>query len=357
MAEVDRVQTVTETVPEPPAPKRGEIRVDLGKLGSDDIGDVGDALAGLFPEDQQEIQQPGQRPVADTEEAETLPIGEHEDGQSEQQEVAAIEPPVSWTADEKHLFAQLPPELQQTVLRRESERDRAISTQSQKASEEARRLETERTALANDRAQQVSLLQSVLFQLTPEFQRFQTIDWDTLAREKPAEWAMQRQAFDGLQMRWQVAQQQIGQIQEQAQAEQRKQFQSYLATEHQKLTEKIPEFADRGKLKAFADDLIRYLPEFTQQEINSVADHRQLMIARDAMLYRKAVALRAQAQTKRAPTAQTQRQPLRPTARRGDAGEEANGRRLGALHETLRNRGTTQAAADLLEATGIFGKA
>jgi hypothetical protein len=353
MAEVDRIQPVNGAAP---PPKAGEVQIDAGRLGSDDIGEVGDALAGLFP-DHTPIQQ-RETPAEDAEQEETPAIGEHEDGQSEQPEGAAIEPPVSWTAEEKQLFAQLPPELQQTVLRRESERDRLTSTQSQKASEEARRLEAERTLLANDRAQQVTLLQSVLYQLTPELQRFQQIDWDKLARERPAEWAQERQAFDGLQMRWNIAQQQIGQIQTQQQNDQAKQQQTFLQAEHTKLVEKVPEFADRAKLKAFGEDLVKYLPEFTAQEINSVADHRQLMIARDAMLYRKAMALRAQAQTKRTPPAQTQRQqPLRTNARRGDAGEEANGRVLGALHETLRNKGTTQAAADLLTATGIFGKA
>ena len=168
---------------------------------------------------------------------------------------------------------------------------------------------------------------------------------------------MQRQAFDGLQQRWNIAQQQIGQIQQQAQAEQQKQFQSYLQSEVTKLTEKIPEFADRTKLRAFSEDLIKHLPEFTAQEINGIADHRLLLVARDALKWRQAIAARQQAQMKRVPPAQTQRQPLRTNARRGDAGEEANSRVLGALHETLRTRGTTQAAADLLTATGIFGKA
>jgi len=312
----------------------------------------------LFPEEQPEIQQERGKPApADTEQEEIPAIGEHEEGHSEQQEIAAIEPPVSWTADEKQLFAQLPPALQQTLLRRESERERLTSTQSQKATEAEKRLDAERQQLANDRANQVTLLQSVLFQLPPDFQRFQNIDWDTLARERPAEWAQQRQAFDGLQMRWNIAQQQLGQIQQQAEAEQRKPFQSYLQLEHTKLVEKIPEYADRTKLKAFADDLIKHLPEFTAAEINGVADHRYLMIARDAMRYRQAVAARQQAQAKRVPPAQTQRQPLRTNARQGDAREVAHDRQLGALHETLRNKGTTQAAADLLAATGIFGKA
>ena len=337
-----------------PPPKPGEIQIDTSRLASDDIGEIGDALVGLFPDEPQNL--PPVQPGADAEEAETLPIGEHEDGHSEHLETGAIEPPASWTAEEKQQFKELPPAAQAAISRRESERERLLSTQSQKASEEAKRLETERQALANDRAQQVTLLQSVLFQLTPDLQRFQNIDWDKLATEKPAEWAQQRQAFDGLQMRWNMAQQQITGIQQTQRAEQEKQMQTFLQAEHQKLVEKVPEFADRVKLKSFGEDLAKYLPELSAQEINSVADHRQLLIARDAMLYRKAVALRESAKGKQVP-ATPQRQPLRPVARQGSAREEAQERQLGALHDNLRKTGSMQSAADLLAATGIFGKA
>lgn len=346
-----------------PAPKPGEVQIDLGKLGGDDMGAAGDALAGLFADEDQpkEIQQEAAQSdqPADTEQEETPAIGDTEDGHSEQPEGAAIEPPATWTAEEKQAFAALPPEAKAAMapfLRRESERERLTSTQSQKAAEAAQRLEAERQQVAQDRAQQVTLLQSVLFQLTPELQRFQNVDWNKLAAEKPAEWAQQRQAFDDLQLRWNMAQQQIARIQDSQRAEQEKQHSTYLKGEYEKLVTKVPEYADRGKLKAFQDDLVKYLPEYTAQEIAAIGDHRLLLAARDAMLYRKAVALRAQAKTKLVP-APGAKPPLKPMARReASAREEADARQLGALHETLRRSGTTQAAADLLASTGIFGK-
>lgn len=340
-----------------PALKPGEVKIDLGKLNGNEA-DAGEALAGLFAEEpeEQEIRQEGGEIAqpADTGQEETPATGD-EEGQTEQPQVAAIEPPNSWTAEEKQLFTQLPPELQQAVVRRDSEREKLTLTQSQKATEEAKRLEAERQQVANDRAQQVTLLQSVLFQLTPELQRFQNIDWDKLAREKPAEWAQERQAFDGLQLRWNMAQGQIARIQDQQRQEADKQQRTFLTEQYGKLIEKVPEFADKAKFKAAGEEIAKYLPEFTAEEISGIADHRQFLAARDAMLYRKAQALRLQAQTKKVPATPV-RAPLKPAARQGNAREEAQARELGALHETLRKSGTTQAAADLLVATGMFNK-
>ena len=255
-----------------PTPKPGEVQIDKAALNSDDIGTIGNALTGLFPDEDsapaaQEIQQESQEAQpADTGQEETPATSDTEDGHSGDAEARPTEPPASWTAEAKELFAKLPPELQQAVAKRESDREAFLTTQSQKATEEAKRLEAERQQVAQDRAQQVTLLQSVLYQLTPELQRFQGIDWDKLAAEKPAEWAQQWQAFSSLQARWNMATQQIGRIQEQQRVEAETKHNEFLKGEYEKLTQKVPELADRTKLKAFQDDLVKYLPEYTPQE-------------------------------------------------------------------------------------------
>lgn len=338
--------------------KPGEVRIDVGALSGDSF-QAGEALKGLFADDEdaQEIRQEAgdAAPPAETGQEETPATGDTETGQSEQEETSAIEPPVSWTAEAKQRFAQLPPELQTYVAERESERERLIATQGQKASEETRRLEAERTALANERAQQTQLMQGVLLQLTPELQRFQQIDWDKLAAEKPAEWAQQWQAFSSLQARWNMATQQIGRIQEQQRVEAETKHNEFLKGEYQKLTEKVPELADRTKLKAFQDDLVKYLPEYTPQELAGIADHRILLAARDAMLFRKDRALREQAKAKLKPNAAAPVRQLKPVARQGGAAEAAKQKEIAALHETMRKSGgTTQSVADLLAGTGMF---
>ena len=338
------------------APKPGEVRVSVDALGSDDIADVGDALAGLFAEDAgQEIQQ--EQEPANTEQEEIPAIGDTEDGQSEQTDESAIEPPISWTADAKEEFKQLPPSMQSRIAKRESERETCLATQSQKATDEAKRLEADRQQVANDRALQTRQFQTVLLQLAPDFQRFQNTDWAKLALEKPAEWAAQRQAFDDLQSRWNMATQQVAGIQQQQQAEQEKQIKATIQAESEKLVAKVPEFADRAKLKAFGEDLAKHFAELTPAELGSITDHRQIMILRDALNWRHLQANKTAALAKRAqPNANPTRR-LAPVPRQGNAREEAQSRQLGALHEILWKTGSIQSAADMLAATGIFGKA
>lgn len=343
------------------APAPGDVQIDLAALSSDDIGQAGDALAGLFPDlrNTPEIQQEvNDDQPADAEAEETLPIGEDETGHSEPGTAPAIEPPVSWTAEEKQLFTQLPPELRQTLARRESERERLTQTQANEAGERAKGLEAERTQLATVRAQQVNLAGALLLQLYPELERFQKTDWETLARERPAEWAQQRQAFDGLQVRIGTAQRQLADIQQQQQTDQAAQQQTFLKEQQKLLLEREPAFGDALKSKALRDDLVKFLPEVTTEELGAISDHRHLLIARDAMLYRKAVAARAEALAKKVPGAQPQpKQRLAPAPRRsGSAGEEAQARQIAGLHENLRNSGRIQDAASLMAASGMFGK-
>jgi len=59
-----------------------------------------------------------------------------------------------------------------------------------------------------------------------------------------------------------------------------------------KLLEKAPELKDQAKAKAFEADLRKTLKAdgFSDEEINGLTDHRMILIARDAMLYRAAKA-------------------------------------------------------------------
>lgn len=345
-----------------PAPKPGEVQINVGLLNGDE-NSAAEALAGLFADEERpesENLQQGQTPAADTEQEETPAIGDTEEGQSEQQEAAAIEPPVSWTAKEKEDFRNLPPEAQAALapfLRRESERDSLLSVQSQKSSDEQKRLDAVRTQLENDRVQQVTFLNGLLFQLQPELARFNGIDWDKLAAEKPAEWAQQRQAFESLIARGQLAQQQIVRINEAQKTERETQHKGYLAEQFTKLVEKVPEWSDRAKFQAFGKDVTTHMTEFTPQEIGDVSDHRLFLVLRDAVRWRQQEAARAAAKTKLVPNAPSQARRLAPVARQGSTREESRDRDLGALHDNLAKTGSFRDAAALLARSGMFDKA
>jgi len=341
---------LAETTQSPPPPKEGEIQIDVAKLNGSEAA-AGEALSGLFEPEataEQDTHQ-GASQDGETGQAEKPATDDTDTGHSEQDESSAIEPPVSWTAEAKENFAKLPPELQQYVVARESDRERFIATQGQKTSEETRLLAEQRKALENDRAQQTQVLQSILLQLTPELQRFQNVDWQKLAAEKPAEWAAMSQARQDVMERINAASAHINNLNQQQQAEAQKRHQDFVTQEQPKLLAKFPDIADPVKAKAFGADLTKYLPEITQQEFGSLADHRYVLIARDAMLYRKAIALKQSAQQNRAPAPQSNVRPLRPAARQGNVGEEAAKKEFEALHGKLARTGSTRDAQSILE--------
>ncbi len=247
--------------------------------------------------------------------------------------------------------------MQQYVATRESEREKFIATQGQTTAEERQRLQAFQTQIATERAQQADLFNATILQLVPELQKFNGIDWNKLSVEKPAEWAQQFQAFNDLNARLNSAQSHLANLRAQQAAEGQQHHQNYLNEQKQLLIQKIPEFADPVKGVALREDMTKHLTEFTKEELHSIADHRYLMVARDALLWRKAEAARKAAQTKRVIPAASNVRPLRPAGRQDvSAGDAAQGKQLEALHGKLAKTGSYRDAADILTASGIFGK-
>ena len=80
---------------------------------------------------------------------------------------------------------------------------------------------------------------------------------------------------------------------EQAQsAEQARAFQNYVAGERQRLAEAMPELKDAAKLHAFNGELAKGIEAygFSSQDLNSVYDHRLVLMAKDALAYQKLMA-------------------------------------------------------------------
>jgi hypothetical protein len=72
-----------------------------------------------------------------------------------------------------------------------------------------------------------------------------------------------------------------------AQEEYSKQYDDYLATQRELAAQKIPEYIDPNKSDTFKSNLRKSLLNygFDDKEIGTLADHRFLMVARDAMSY------------------------------------------------------------------------
>ena len=80
----------------------------------------------------------------------------------------------------------------------------------------------------------------------------------------------------------------LNQSLQQAQAEQKEQFSSFLQDQQRKLVSKIPEFSDPAKASTLKANMKSTLNNygFNDQEVAQVYDHRIVMLVNDAMKYR-----------------------------------------------------------------------
>lgn len=286
--------------------------------------------------------------------------GEHQapPGEIESADPAAnlppIEPPRSWTKEDKELFASLPRATQEHLAERERSRDSDFSRRQQQATEQAKALEAERKQAEQTRQHYEAALPALLAQLQQqqpgEFSDIKTVqDLEQLAATDPFRFG-----------RWQVQQMRIATVAQELQAtqqllenEQWNRFVEYAKQQDQLLEEKLPELADKAKAAKVQDAALQLLKGhgFSEKELIDsyngklglhLRDHRLQLIVHDAMQWRD-----AQAKAKAASTAQV------PPVQRPGVSQSR-----GAVHEAqiqnltkrLETSGSLKDAAALLRA-------
>ena len=112
-------------------------------------------------------------------------------------------------------------------------------------------------------------------------QEYAEVDFEKLYDEDPVEAAR-------LEHKMRRKHDQLAQVQQQTQELQSQEFNKYLGEQQKLLTQKIPEFTDEQKGPRFKQQMRDYLGNigFNDTEINSVYDHRYVMLVKDAMSYR-----------------------------------------------------------------------
>lgn len=284
----------------PPAGGERQFQVPVG---TDDRGAV-PALTGLlFGDDDPEPQNSGDGPDYAPEET---PASGSEEGQSDPRAAAAIEPPKSWSAEDRAIFAKLPPEAQAIVARRESNRDGEVQRRISEIANERQGWEAEREAIQTQRNQYLQSLQQLTALAVPEAKQFEGIDWQRLANENPAEYVRLSGVRDAVLGRLGALQAETQRTTQAAQADQAKRFESVVAGERAKLHEQVPEFADAEKGPKLIGEMRGFLRDaygFSDAEIGSVVDHRLVRLGYDLMRLRQADQARSTALQKRQNTA------------------------------------------------------
>jgi hypothetical protein len=242
-------------------------------------------------------------------------------------ELPPIEPPRSWTKDEKERFKTLPRDTQAYLAERETERDREIRRSQNEAAEKLKGLTVKEQAVEQARQQYEAalpqLLQILQSQQAGEFADIKTIqDVEKLARE---DWPRYLQ--------WDVAQKKVAAVQQEMLAAQQRQsqekvqrFAEFAKREDDLFAEKVTDMADAAKAADLQKRAISVLKDvgFSEAELAaawngekdlSLRDHRMQLLIRDATAWRQAQEKAKTAATK--PVPPVQRPGVAPTRQDG----------------------------------------
>lgn len=248
---------------------------------------------------------------------------EGKDKPPEDKPPGAIEPPVSWPADDKEAFKSLPTWTQERIVARENEREAHFAERSRTIAAREKDINDiqTRTAQAQERYNsELQRLNQIATQLMPA--KFSDInseaDYLRLKVEDPAR-ASEYEAFVQVLRNAQVQQTH----------EQQHKLQAHIDNEWNALQSKFPEFKDPAKGVALLNDVRKAAVEyygFSQAEVQIIADHRHVPIIRDAIAWRN-----HQANLKAAEGKKVAQQPPSKTLRTNGAAIGAN---LGAEQKT-----------------------
>ncbi len=280
--------------------------------------------------------------------------GETKEGDQQAEKLAPVDPPRSWTKEDKELFKGLPRETQERLVERERSREGDFLKRQQTAAEQSKALTAKETAAEQVRTQYEQalpmLLQALQAQQQGQFADIRSIaDVEKMAAE---DWPRYVQ-WDAQQKKVAVVQQEVTAAQQRAQAEKATQWQTFAREQDALLIEKAPDLANaevNAKVARNAADMLKDLG-FSDGELGemwhgqrglSLRDHRIQLLIRDGVKYREAQA----AAKKPAP------RPVPNVQRPGPAparGADADGK-VKDLTERLNQSGNLRDAAALLAA-------
>lgn len=230
------------------------------------------------------------------------PPGDDDQGQVDPaDEQPSIEPPRSWTKEEKEAFKLLPPEHQQRIAERERTREADIRRGQDEVAKERKALEAKLSEADKVRQQYEAALPQLMQQLNAQYQaEFSDItsqaDVLKMAEEDPLRYLK----YDALQKQRQSTWTQHQQAQARQHQEKAERFTSWAAEQDKLATERVPELADPEKGQKVRQEAASYLKEVTGwdddrlgrmwmgQEPFSIRDASFQQILRDASRWKAA---------------------------------------------------------------------
>lgn len=180
-------------------------------------------------------------------------------------------------------------------------------------SEQRKAFEKEREEITQELSQKYQEATQVTDFLEQQLMgEYNSIDWNSIRHENPAEFAALKQEYnERYQQIQELKSSAAEQLTQQRQAQlikEQEAMSAMLAEQSQRLAEVIPEFGDPEKAKTLKAEMRDFLKQngFEDVEIGQVVDHRQVLLIRDAMAYRnlKSKGVEVKSKVKSAPRLQ-----------------------------------------------------
>jgi hypothetical protein len=234
---------------------------------------IEDRFAAFAGDDEGE-DQPGEA-AAEAEAPETAELTPEDVTEAPEAETPPIKPPVSWTAEEQEAFKTLPRAMQETLTRREAERERFVQSKAQEAKQARSQVESEARSAIEQLQETYSAQLQVLIPQIPERPSHQ------LQADDPWEYAKAMDVFERTVAQVQYAQQQLQTIQQQReQAEQTARTQE-VQREAAALRETLPEWFDETegpKLRQRAQSIAQHLGYSAEQLNDATANEISALV-------------------------------------------------------------------------------
>ena len=153
--------------------------------------------------------------------------------------------------------------------------------------EQRKAAEAEVAKARQEREAYQSNLQKLSNQLEGALQEQSQINWQQLLESDPVEYLKQQHLYQQRYAALQENQRQQAALAEHAKAEAEASHRSYLAQQQEALLAKLPDWTDASKASAEKQAIAKYLVDqgFEDGLISQISDHRQVLVARKAMLY------------------------------------------------------------------------
>jgi hypothetical protein len=282
---------------------------------------------------------------------EDRPSGEEEEQEVEPETDPLIDPPLSWTKEQREAWNALTPEARHVVLERETARDAEVRRGQNEVAEARKQFEAERTAAAQERQRYAEALQSgqMLAILNPVIAEGQNMDWSRLAQAE-RDGQIDPGTYNARWAEYQQAMSMLGHVQNELRQANEKQAEEGRHFRKKALTDAIPDLGNEQSAQAIKTEIAPVLLDvgFSQAEVDGFwAEHpdpRYVHVLREAAQARKYREARKTIAAKKA----TQNAPGVAKPRASDTAPKGTPKHIVALEKRARETGNIHDEVDLV---------